>query len=79
MFNKKKYHNSERYLQVILDKLYKSQNGIKSPMDGFDDAYNHGIEVIAKELDNKNWDGGITENYLEGIEYAIRVYKDGLK
>ncbi len=47
---------------------------MKTVEDGFDLAYVEGIGVVARELNE--WDGGISENYLKGIEDALNKLKE---
>lgn len=60
------------YKKEFLD--WKKNREIEYPVsDGFDLAYFQGIEVIEKELNA--WDGGISENFIRGIEHAIKEVK----
>lgn len=50
------------------------QTETASAGDGFDLAYPQGMAVVLKEL--QNWDGGISENFLKGIQEALRLYEE---
>lgn len=69
----KKYKNNlEEKIFHKLEKIYNLQNF--GELDGFDDAYNKGLEIVYKEL--LEFDGGISENYLEGIENGLRILNE---
>jgi hypothetical protein len=62
---------------VLLDKIKQLENA--SPhRDGFDDAYIQGFRDLAQEYDcfGGEGDGGITENYIEGLKDAIQFVSE---
>lgn len=69
MFSLKKYPNINK---DILRKFYNCQN--LGDIDGFDDAYNDGLEVILKVIND--WDGGISENFLLGIHDGLTFIEE---
>lgn len=69
---------SDLYNYPFPDNLEKikdlREDAYNAGSDGFDLAYCDGVDVVLKVL--KNWDGGISENYLRGIKEALEIYEE---
>ncbi len=52
-----------------IERWIKSEREHNRPEDGFDEAWFLGVEVVLKIF--RNWDYGISENYIDGIQAAI--------
>jgi len=59
-------------LEQIEEQIQLEMRGVS---DGFDMAYIEGMLFVKKKLDSNGFlDGGIDENFFEGIKSALAIY-----